>query len=565
MSNGTTKSRSPLTAKLSEISVDFSKNPRGEFSEEDIAELIASVKQRGVVQPVLCVEDSDGGLELVAGYRRFVACRVAGQEIIPFHVRDAADRDGDALTENMIRSDMTEIAEARALKQYAEGNGLNQKALAKRIGKDPSFISGRFKILRLPESVQEVFASGKPGISVVPTLAEIGKVSEGIAVKLAEMAAGDSEFERTLRRNPKAAINLLQAALSDERGAIATGDDGEVPRPPGDGELTVIDISGFRGGVVVDELAIGDDRRQELLAHMETVARADGRPFAYRNELTVYLEEADLDALRALGVLLEIKSEYGSPTRYCFDSEAVLDRVEQRLAAAADEVRAKEEEEVKAARERAEKAGQDVPDDVDPAELRAQREKEERAKDRAKEKKKQEKARITNLDLGRRLLKRRSRKRSEKRRRELVRALAIMVVEADDHLAGLGARLIYEAWQEVTYKELKNGEKREMVAHLDPRDATARLIKDLESAKALDDVLDVIGDALVGAAYASEEELPMSRRVCGYSGGPAHGTHGPARRGIDDEAAGVLPPDLESALKRSKKAGYKVDPLVRGF
>jgi len=564
MSNSTTKSRKPLTAKLSEINVDFSKNPRGEFSEEDIAELVASVEQRGVIQPVLCIEDEAGGLELVAGYRRFAACKVAGQEVIPFHIRDAADRDGDALTENMIRSDMTEIAEARALKRYAGANGLNQKDLAKRIGKDPSFISGRFKMLRLPESVQDVFVTGKPGISVVPTLETIAKVSEGAAVKLAEMAAGDAEFERTLRRDPRAAISNLQAALSDERGTIKT-EEGEVLRPPGDGELTVIDISGHRGGVDVDELAMASDRREELLAHMEAIANSEERAYAYQNELSVYLDDADFDALRALGVLLEFESEWGGPTRYCFDSAAVLDRVEQRIETAAAEAKAREEEEIKAAREQAEKAGEDVPEDVDPAELRAQREKEERAKERAKAKKKQEKTRSTNLDLGRRLLKRRSRKRSEKRRRELVRALAIMVVEADDHLAGLGPRLTYEAWQDVTYKTLKNGETREKVTHLDPREATARLVKDLEGAKALDDVLDVIGDALVGAVYASEDELPMSRRVCGYSGGIAHGAHGPARRGIDEEATGVLPPNLETALKRSKKDGYEVDPLVRGF
>jgi hypothetical protein len=138
----------------------------------------------------------------------------------------------------------------------------------------------------------------------------------------------------------------------------------------------------------------------------------------------------------------------------------------------------------------------------------------------------------------------------------LVRGLALIAVMADEHLAGLGPRLVYETWQEVEHKKLKSGKTKETVTHLEPRKATERLLRGIESAKTEDDILDIIGDALVAGAYASEEELPMSRRVCGYSGSLRFGRRGVIRRVIDGEAEGVLPPELREALEASKKSGY---------
>lgn len=558
MPNATTASHTPLTAKLEDITVDFSKNPRGPFTKDDIPDLIASVEQRGVVQPVLCVETKDG-LELVAGYRRYVASEVAKLDAIPIHIRDGEDREGDAITENMFRTDMTEIAEARALKEYQRIHGLSQKELAKRLGFDPSVVSGRFKLLRLPDAVQEVFTCGRPGVSVAPALEQIAKVSEAAAVRVAQLAAEDKEYERALRKEPRHAIATLARVLANERGKVKT-EHGERHRLPAEGESVVIDLD---RGVDIDDLALSDERRAELVARLTGFAETTSMIYEFRGEVRVQLDEADIDAFRALGVLLE----YGEDddyyvSRYCFDSPVVVDRIEQISSQIEKDIKERQDAEVEEVRAKAKSEGEELPEGADPEELRKEKEKADRAKTLADEKKKKAKIRTLNLDLGRRLLKRRSRKRSEKRRRELVRGLAMIVVMAEDHLAGLGPRLVYESWQDISYRMLKSGGKKEEVTLLEPGDATERLLKALESAKTLDDILDVIGDALVAATYGSEEELPMSRRVCGYSGSLHYARRGPVRRVIDSEASGVLPPELASALKKSKKSGY-ADPIRR--
>jgi hypothetical protein len=93
------------------------------------------------------------------------------------------------------------------------------------------------------------------------------------------------------------------------------------------------------------------------------------------------------------------------------------------------------------------------------------------------------------------------------------------------------------------------------VTHLDPREANDRLREQLVAAKDEDEILDVIGDALVSATYASEDEVPMSRRVSGYHGSLRHG-RGAIRRAIDEEAKGGLPPELAEQLRRSQENGY---------
>jgi ParB/RepB/Spo0J family partition protein len=564
VSKTTTKPYVPNVAKLKDITVDFSKNPRGDIG--DITELTANVKEIGVVQPITCIDGPDG-LELVAGYRRYAAAKAAGRDEIPFHIRGEETREEDAIAENLLREDMTEIAEARAMKQLAQAKGLNQKKLAKRMGKSPSFVAERFRLLRLPEVVQEVYMTGRPGIAAAPALEKIGKVSAPAAARVAVMAAEDSDVEKRLRESPAYVIERLSRVLGEERGTKKGPDGQKCPRPPAEGELVAISLGGYHHGIDLFELALADERRDELGKRMEALAEQDSRFSVDGDGFEFAVGEEDIDALRALGVLLEYGRDdddfYYGASRFCFDSEALVDRLELLLDTAAKDAKDREAEELKAAEEQAKKAGEELPKDVDPAQLRAEKEKEKRAKELADEREEKKEARRLNLDLGRRLLKRRARKRSQKRRRELVRGLALMAVMADEHLAGLGPRLAYETWQEVEHKKLKSGKTKEKVTYLDPPKATARLLRAIESAKTEDEILNIIGDALVAAAYGSENELPVSRRVCGYSGSLRFGRRGVIRRVIDGEAEGVLPPELRKELEASKKSGYvdRFDPF----
>jgi ParB/RepB/Spo0J family partition protein len=550
--------------KVEEIIVDPAKNPRGEITKEEIAELVASVRENGVTQPVLCT-DGEEGLELVAGYRRVAACREAKVAEIPVYVRDSERRDTYALTENLpgLRKDMSPIAEARAMKRIATASGLNQKMLAKRLGKSPGFVAERLRMLRLPEAVQNVLASGRPGISAVPQLEKIAKVSEAAAIRVAQLAASDEEIERLLRTNPERVLSRLERLLAEERGTVEVEEGRSLPRPPAEGELVVLEVGGYQG-VDLDELALSEERREEFATRIAALEERERDPHGHGEELSVELGEHDLDALRALGVLLEYEDEdrYFA-SRFCFDSVAVLDRIELVLSEAEAEAKTHREAQLKEARTEAKAGGKELSEDADPAKILAEKKKEERADELKEDKEKRATARRLNLDLGRRLLKRRARKRTEKRRRELTRALALLAVSAEEHLAGLGPRLIYETWQEVEQKRLKSGKLgAEKITYLEPREACERLRAEIAAAKSLDDILDVIGDALVGAVYGSEEELAMSRRVCGYVGRLHHGTSGPVRRAIDEEAKGVLPPELCEELKRSRERGYEEPTFV---
>jgi ParB family chromosome partitioning protein len=548
--------------KVADIVVEPARNPRGEITGEDVVELAASIRENGLNDPVTCAEGPNG-LELVAGYRRVAACKEAEVAQIPVYVRDAARRDTYALIENLLRQDMAPIAEARAMGQIARAEGLNQKALAKRLGKSPSFVAERLRMLRLPDAVQEVLAGGRPGISSVPALQVIADVCEPAAVRVAQMTAAEEEVERALRDAPARVLARLERQLAEERGTIEIGEGRTVARPPAEGELVVLEIGRYVGTDVY-KLAISEERRAELARRIAALEGREPGSHPAAGEFAVALGERDIDALRALGVLLEYGDEDGFYVqRFCFDSEAVLDRVELTLAETEAEAKAAREAELERAREEAASKGREVSADADPAKVLAERRREARAEELREAREKRGEARRVNLELGRRLLRRRARKRSEKRRRELIRALALHAVCAEDRLAGLGPRLVYESWQEVEQKTLKSGKPGAVkVKHLKPREASGRLRREIEAAKSADEILDAIGDALVAAVYASEEELAVSRRVCGHTGRLRHGAHGPLRRAIDEEAKGALPPELVEELRRSRERGYEEPELA---
>lgn len=518
--------------KIDEVIVDPAKNPRGEITKEDIVELTASIRENGLNDPVTCAEGSDG-LELVAGYRRMAACKEAKLAEIPVYVRDSERRDTYALIENLpgLRKNMTSIAEARAMKRIAGAVGLNQKAFAKRLGKSPAFVGERLRMLRLPESVQDVFTRGRPGISVVPQLEEIAKVSEPVAVRVAQLAA-DEEVERLLRSAPERVLSRLERQLVEERGKVEIAEGRSVARPPAEGELVVIEVGGYHG-IDISDLAISEERRTELAKRIAAIEERELESYGPGQEFRIELGEHDLDALRALGVLLE----YGDEDdyyfqRFCFHSDALLDRLELALDEAETEAKVAREAQAAEVRSQAEADGQEVPEDADPAEILAAKKREERAEELKEAREKKESTHRINLDLGRRLLKRRARKRTEKRRREFVRALALHAIATEEHLAGLGPRLMYEAWQEVEQKTLKSGKPGKVkITHLEPQKATERLRKEVVGAKGLDDILDIVSDAFVGAVYTSEEELPISRRVCGHRTSLRHGAWGPDPQG----------------------------------
>ncbi len=135
--------------------------PRRYFAEEPLEELIASIKEKGVIQPIL-LRPVDGGYEIVAGERRYRASCAAGHRTIPSIVRRMGSTESLelALIENLQREDLNPVEEAEAYKQLIEDVGHTQEELARKVGKDRSTVANMLRLLKLPEQVLDGLVRG---------------------------------------------------------------------------------------------------------------------------------------------------------------------------------------------------------------------------------------------------------------------------------------------------------------------------------------------------------------------------------------------------------------------
>ena len=136
--------------------------PRKQFDEEKIADLAESIKQHGVIQPII-VRPSDKGFEIVAGERRWRASRVAGLKSVPCLVRELTERENMllALIENMQREDLNPIEEALAFREMMTRYGLNQEDVSKSVAKSRPYISNALRLLKLPEEIRELVVENR--------------------------------------------------------------------------------------------------------------------------------------------------------------------------------------------------------------------------------------------------------------------------------------------------------------------------------------------------------------------------------------------------------------------
>ncbi len=138
------------------------KQPRSFFEPEAFAELVHSIRELGVLQPIVVREITDGSYELIMGERRLRASKEAGLTKIPAVIRETEDQNmlRDALLENLHRSDLNPLEEASAYSQLLEDFGITQEQLADRIGRSRPQITNTLRLLKLPASVQRQVASG---------------------------------------------------------------------------------------------------------------------------------------------------------------------------------------------------------------------------------------------------------------------------------------------------------------------------------------------------------------------------------------------------------------------
>ena len=204
------------------------KQPRKNFEEKEITELSESIKNQGLIQPIVVRETSSGMYEIIAGERRWRACQLAGLHSVSCVVMSVDDKNVYelALIENIQRENLNVVEEAKAYKNLIELNGLKNEELSNKIGKSSSHISNLIRILDLDEEIHQMIINGK--ISMGHARALIGvpnaveKAKEIFEKKLSvrEVERSTSKHKQTRKKQSEKDPNIidLEKELSDKIG-----------------------------------------------------------------------------------------------------------------------------------------------------------------------------------------------------------------------------------------------------------------------------------------------------------------------------------------------------------
>lgn len=269
-------------AEFAELPVDAirpnPRQPRQIFDEEALAELVHSVREIGVLQPVVVrraePEGGEARYELIMGERRWRATKEAGLERIPAIIRDTADDQmlRDALLENLHRSELNPLEEAAAYQQLLEDFGCTHEELATKIGRSRPQISNTIRLLRLPPQVQRRVAAGVLSAGHARALLGLDDtdmmerlaariVSEGLSVRAVEeiVALGDGPTAKPVKRRPRAGGHMGE--LNEVAGRLGDRLDTRV----------AISLGKTRGKLTIDFASVDDLNR--ILALMSPEVR----------------------------------------------------------------------------------------------------------------------------------------------------------------------------------------------------------------------------------------------------------------------------------------------------
>ena len=208
MENDTEDRNSTVKLKITEIEPNR-EQPRSDFDETALAELADSISEHGLLQPLLVRPLSGGGYQIVAGERRWRACRMAGVKEIPAIIRELGDSEVMqlALIENLQREDLSVIEEAKGYKALIEKYDFTQDEVSKSVGKSRPVITNALRILNLPESVLQMVSNGSISSGHARTLLSFDREED--IIKTAELIIEKQISVRELENIVKRANDLF--------------------------------------------------------------------------------------------------------------------------------------------------------------------------------------------------------------------------------------------------------------------------------------------------------------------------------------------------------------------
>lgn len=221
--------------------------PRKSFDQEELAQLCESIKNHGVLTPLL-VRASGDHFQLIAGERRLRAAQLAGLAEVPVYIRDLDDREliEAALVENIQRTDLNPIEKAQGFKDYLEKYAVTQEMLAQRLGMDRSSISNLVNLLNLPTDVQDLVRTGQLSMGHAKVLKGLPDASQQIALAKEVIARALS-------------VHALESMIKQQRAEAVVRADHEKP------------AAASRTAHVV---ALEDELRQRLSLRVEIKVRS---------------------------------------------------------------------------------------------------------------------------------------------------------------------------------------------------------------------------------------------------------------------------------------------------
>ena len=180
------------------------KQPRTRFDDDTIAALAASIREVGILQPLVVRRAGDGRYELIAGERRLRAAKAAGLASVPIVLRDSEDADllREALIENIHREDLNPIEQAEAFRALLDELGLKQEELADRVGVSRSHIANTIRLLALPLDVQQLLADDKITAGHARAVLSLGDkdAMSSLAIRIAAEDLSVRQTEDVVRR-----------------------------------------------------------------------------------------------------------------------------------------------------------------------------------------------------------------------------------------------------------------------------------------------------------------------------------------------------------------------------
>lgn len=267
---------------LREISLDDivpnPNQPRVHFDESSLDELAESIREVGVIQPILVRPLPNGTYELIAGERRWRASRKVGLTVIPAVVRDTTELQSmeQALVENLQRADLTPLEEASSYQQFIDDFSYTHEQLAKRVGKSRAAITNSLRLLQLPPAIQQMLADGR--LKAGHARALLGTTDRAFQEQLARRAATEEWSVRS-----------VEEAVRERESRSSTG---STPTSSSSGTGTGSATDGTTVGSRLRSPAVieVEDLLSDLLATRVTISTAGMRG-------KVVIEFADLEDL----------------------------------------------------------------------------------------------------------------------------------------------------------------------------------------------------------------------------------------------------------------------------